>query len=516
MKPDSPRGVVYWQWLLVMTVVFGCIVYYTYVSSAGHFTKWHQYSIFFDQQARGYLDGHLHISREPHKRLLLASNPFELQHRRYWYHDASLHNGHYYTYWGPVPALVAAFTRMATGITATIGDQHLTFGFMIGRLIGGVALIISIWRRLFGEISFPFVLVFIVVFGIGFPVPFILARGAVYEAAIAGGQCFLMAGLYFAFRGCCELVRYKRFFILAGVCWGLAIGARVSLSPCLALLGIISAAYVWRVNGDKRIRHFAISLSCIGLPVGLAMMALLGYNYARFGSWFEFGTNYQLSNIQFGLSLDYLWHNLYGYFVLPPELKCQFPFVFSKFHQQPGMFPSGWEIPKGYKLREPVAGLFAAAPWCILGGFAVVRWIRIAFGRWFRGSEQVGRSQWLYIWCAASFTIIGITTMLAVYGLFLATMRYELDASAGWVLLGVMGVFSGLRYISNKPLVLRALVLGLVLFFAGVSVTTGVLYGFQGYYSHFRKHNRPHYMKLQDSITFCPEPAKQSGSNKDH
>ncbi|MCP4676797.1 MAG: hypothetical protein GY854_15040 [Deltaproteobacteria bacterium] len=516
MNASSPPRLMRWQWFVVMTVVSGCIAYYTYVASAGNFIKWHQYSVFFDQQARGYLAGHLHISREPHKRLLRAAKPFKIKNRRFWYHDACLYNGHYYIYWGPVPALVAAFVKIVTGITATIGDQYLTFGFMIGRLIAGIALIISIWRRLFADTSFAIALVFIVVYAIGFPVPYILARGAVYEAAITGGQCFLVAGLYFAFRGCYDTARYKRFLVSAGVCWGLAIGTRVSLSPCIALLGIISAIYLWRVNVDRRIRHFIVSLCCIGLPVCLAMMALLGYNYARFDSWFEFGTNYQLSNIQFRLSLDYVWHNLYGYFVLPPELQCQFPFVFSKFHLQPEMFPSGWSIPKGYKLREPVAGIFVAAPWCLLGGFALVQGGRIALDRWLRGATRAGRSEWLYQWCVASFSVIGVTTMLAVYGLFLSTMRYELDAAAGWILLGVMGAVSVLRYVSNKPAPLRAIVLTIVLLLASASVITGVLYGFQGYYRHFEKYNRPHYNMLRDSITFCGATVKKPGSDKNH
>src|SRR5205823_1516912 len=107
-----------------------------------------------------------------------------------WLWDALLFARQYYTYWGPAPAVLLAAAKVVFGVGA-VGDQYLTLAFAIGLLAAGAAVICAIapWFR--RTARSPSCLLAIAVFGFANPLPYTLARGAVYEAAITAGQFFL-------------------------------------------------------------------------------------------------------------------------------------------------------------------------------------------------------------------------------------------------------------------------------------------------------------------------------------
>jgi hypothetical protein len=60
-------------------------------------------------------------------------------------------------------------------------------------------LILRLRQRLFPMLGWKYVIPAIAIAGFANPLPWLLNRPAIYEAAIAAGQFFLMAGLYFCF-----------------------------------------------------------------------------------------------------------------------------------------------------------------------------------------------------------------------------------------------------------------------------------------------------------------------------
>ena len=108
----------------VLVVAVG--LYYLFVVTAG-FQRAPTFTAFYDLLAEGFRSGHLHLSVEPHPSLLAQDDPFDPRHRRLWLWDASLHEGHYYLYWGPTPAVLAApASRAPSGSTvrsATSGSR---------------------------------------------------------------------------------------------------------------------------------------------------------------------------------------------------------------------------------------------------------------------------------------------------------------------------------------------------------------------------------------------------------
>src|SRR5258708_6323585 len=67
------------------------------------------------------------------------------------------------------------------------------------------------------------------------------------------------------------------------------------------------------------------------VPLGACLVALLIYNYARFGNAFEFGQNYQLTSAietkWQHFSVRFIPHNFAVYFFQPLQWAWEFPFV---------------------------------------------------------------------------------------------------------------------------------------------------------------------------------------------
>ena len=301
---------------------------YVFFVSAGRFTHWPTTLSFLDDQAEGFRAGHLHFAIEPAAALLAKANPFDPAWRPLWYWDASLYGGHYYLYWGPVPALLLAGFKTVFRVHAHIGDQYVVFVLASLQALAGLVLIDRVQRRLFPELPAIFVVLAVAVFAFANPTPYNLARGAVYEAAIVGGHAFLIGGLVFAFDALSALGRQRSRLALAGTCWVLAIGCRASIAPAVALLVALTCWLIApRAAGRWRLR--AAALRWLGAPIAAGVALLLTYNKLRFDAWLDFGRHYQLTWIAFGSSPTYLPANVWSYAFRPGALRCTFPYLFS-------------------------------------------------------------------------------------------------------------------------------------------------------------------------------------------
>ena len=185
-------------------------VTYLFIVSAGRFTDWPTYLTFLDDQAEGFRAGHLHFAIEPAAALLAKANPFDPAWKPLWYWDASLYNGHYYLYWGPVPALLLAGFKTLCRVHTRVGDQYVVFALTSLQALAGLLLIDRAHRRLFPALPGVFVVLAVAVFAFVNPTLYNLARAGVYEAAIVGGHAFLVTGLLFAFHAVTSAGRRHR------------------------------------------------------------------------------------------------------------------------------------------------------------------------------------------------------------------------------------------------------------------------------------------------------------------
>ena len=125
------------------------------------------------------------------------------------------------------------------------------------------------------------------------PLPWMLNRPGIYEAAIAGGQCFLIAGLFFGFLAIEKEKSRLLFLIITSICWILSIGSRVSLIGAVGFLIFMMAGLLFYISKGYKERLY--NLLAIMIPFSIGLLGLGLYNKLRFGSWLELGHRYQLT-----------------------------------------------------------------------------------------------------------------------------------------------------------------------------------------------------------------------------
>jgi hypothetical protein len=166
--------------------------------SVGFWSHWPATGHYYNDLADAFRSGQLHLLETPDPALLALPDPYEFAQRQHiaapW--DVVLYNGQFYLYWGPVPALLlAAWKTFSPGI---VGDNVLVFAFVLGTALFTRLTLAALWTARFRGLTawahFPALLVA----AFAHPLPWLLNRPAVYEASIAAGQSFLMAGLFLA------------------------------------------------------------------------------------------------------------------------------------------------------------------------------------------------------------------------------------------------------------------------------------------------------------------------------
>ena len=482
---------------------------YWFSFTAGGLREPPRYTNYYDLLAEGFRAGHLYLPVQPDPRLLAQANPFDFRFRALWMVDVSLYHGKYFLYWGPVPALLQALAKSLLRINAIIGDQYLTFSFLSASAVLGALLFIRIAQRLFDALPRWMTALGIATFAFANPAGYLIATGGVYQAAICGGQAFMLLGLVLAFDAVWHGMdrnpqRWR--LMLAGSAFGLALGCRVSLGPCVAML-IAITAITMSFAAESRWRSLLRSAIQLGAPVAIAVTALLLYNELRFDDWLEFGTSKQLTTVPLRMDSAYVPANLYSYSLAPLGVFCRFPYVLQTWTSGPKGLPAWMPVPPGYLMEEPVVGFLRAVPITWLLPFAIVAAVshgllllRASRASTPRRCDREGRRLG-YVWCAACFAVLGSVSGLAALGIFFATMRYLGDITFGLVALSLLGGYS---LVACAPTRARRIVsAGVYTMLAASTIGLGLLFGYQGYWGQFQTFNPKLNSEIVRSLSLC-------------
>lgn len=100
-----------------------------------------------------------------------------------------------------------------------------------------------------------------------------------------------------------------------------------------------------------------MQFACLIVPFVVVAAGLMAYNYARFGSFTDFGANYNLTMndmTQRGMQFARIMPAFFAYFLQPPNVTGVFPFV------QPVVFATTY---LGQTIKEVTfGGVFATMP----------------------------------------------------------------------------------------------------------------------------------------------------------
>ena len=254
----------------------------------------------YERIAESFIDGKLYFEYDIDPRLEEMDNPYSPDDRRelgvdfHW--DHAYYQGKYYMYFGAVPAVLLFVPyKLITGHSLT--TYHATQLFSTLIIIGFFVLFFLFRRRLFPKMPAWLCTLAAVALSMA-SLWYAVARPALYCTAITAGMCFMLWSLYFFFRAFLFEERPHRVCVLAAlgaVCGALVFGCRPIMG--LANFFIVIPLLVVYLRRQKLGAGQTATLFAVGLTPFLVMMVvLMAYNHARFGSPFEFGQSYQLTN----------------------------------------------------------------------------------------------------------------------------------------------------------------------------------------------------------------------------
>jgi hypothetical protein len=444
------------------------------------------YAFLADSFAQGRLD----LLLDPPAQLAAVEDPYDPAVRTGIdvSMDASYYRGRYYVYWGPTPAVAALAWRSV--FRQPLGDAPIAL------LAAGTAFLFSALSVLrLGRLSFPglptwLIAVSLAAVGFAHPVLWILDFPAIYEAAVASGQAFLLAGVYFAIPAIAGLGANRKALALAGTLWGLAIASRLTLIPAVGAFILAASVGVglWR-RGFTAPRARLGDLGFLLLPLVVVAVLLGLYNYGRFGDITETGFRYQLMPdvdytrlVETGEMFNpkYVPVNAAYYTVAPVSVGEGFPYLRPVYGIRPGEGTFITEgVPPGH-LVENATGVLVAVPFVLFSGVIVAAGLRRSPDGASRGKSVLGKAHGgtsdSAIRVGLAFVAAGIVTAIPLLTYRYVANRFELDVVPLFMLAACLGAWQLYRA-SRTTALGAASVTFVIVLTAGWTVVFGILLG---------------------------------------
>lgn len=291
----------------------------------------------YQRLAESLSRGKVYLMDEPAEALVKMENPYDYdlrnqvmaEHGQGFLWDHAYYQGKYYVYFGVVPAVLFYLPYyLITG--EELHNYQVIFIGAAMMLSGIIGIISRIIKRWFPETSLGtwFLLSELTIVGSGFIN--ICKRPDMYTVPIVVGLGMGLLGLWSFL--CAEKadgsLSYGK-LILGSLCTALVAGCRPQLF-LIALLAIVilrkyifSFTYLQSGQGIK-------SAASVAIPMITVAVLLMYYNYARFGSPFDFGANYNLTFNDMrnrGFVLDRIPLGIWAYMFAPLKYTSTFPFA---------------------------------------------------------------------------------------------------------------------------------------------------------------------------------------------
>lgn len=249
---------------------------------------------YYAELTEAFLAGQLHLKAKPDPRLAKLANPYAGDQGVPKPTDVSYFNNRFYLYFGtpPVFLLFAPF-HLLTGFYLQDGIGATFFG-LVGFGVGAW-LLLRLRTRLFPQLGESWVVVGLAVWCLASQAQLLAYTNIVFTVPINCAFACLTAAV-----ACCTLAwenpGRRRWLVLGGLMWGLAIASRPNYLFSLVGLLVFLAGVLLRnqaIPVNQR-RGMIGLLTAAVLPVLLIGLALMFYNWVRYHLIAEFGTAYQL------------------------------------------------------------------------------------------------------------------------------------------------------------------------------------------------------------------------------
>ncbi len=291
----------------------------------------------YQRLARALAGGQFSLLEEPGEVLKGMENPYDYMHREKILKEAGesylwdhvYYEGKYYIYFGVVPAVLFYLPYyLLTGEDLSNRAVILIGTFVL--LTAIIGLTYQVIKRWFPKTSVGawFLLTELIVGSSR--LIYMCKRTDMYTVPIITGLGFGFLGLLFFM---CAQNSYGKIswqYIAAGSFFlALVIGCRPQI-----FVMILPAAVILRKNfsglSDMKVRDKIRAAAAFVIPFLSVAVLLMWYNYSRFGSPFDFGSNYNLTFNDMrkrGFVPDRIPLGIWAYLLAPVKIRMNFPFL---------------------------------------------------------------------------------------------------------------------------------------------------------------------------------------------
>lgn len=292
----------------------------------------------FEMLAESLSQGKFYLLKDVPDELISMDNPYSFQARLQngvqdeIMYDVAYYNGKYYVYFGVGPIITCYLPYYL--ITGTHLQTYLLV-YMLCVIVSAGWLFLSyeLCKKYFNEIPFALYLVCSVLFTASCGITYVVSRPDFYAVPMTMSLASTLFGLAFWIKSikpltdgtyiiqpCCA------FFGSLFMAFVAACRPQFLLGSFLAVILFYNAVFIDRKLFSKQSLSATI---CFILPYILIASGLMYYNYARFGSVFDFGANYNLTFNDMayrGFHINRLLYATIGFMFIPAKIINTFPY----------------------------------------------------------------------------------------------------------------------------------------------------------------------------------------------
>lgn len=315
----------------VAYVIFGIIgILILNIKCGGYWSEFAYMSEYADL-AESMSRGHYYLDYEVSDALREAENPYDYTYRDVnmiessW--DTAYFDGKYYCYFGVTPVLTLYLPyRVITG--KDLNNVIAALIFSILTWIGATWFSRELIHRYFEKAPYWLWFAMSFIFGFNVQLTYLYQRPDMYDIPILAGNAFAFLGLASWLKSLrCKYT--KTFMVIGSICLALLAGCR----PQMLVIAFLAIPIFYEMLIQKSGYRFAnwkkYGLAIL-LPFVIFAVFIMHYNYARFGSVFDFGANYNLTTNDMtrrGFHIDRLGSGVFSFLLQLPSTLSIFPFM---------------------------------------------------------------------------------------------------------------------------------------------------------------------------------------------
>ncbi|MBE5844656.1 MAG: hypothetical protein E7302_10915 [Butyrivibrio sp.] len=323
-------------------IVFFLLTVTVFLTIASVFTpkKWKteewQANLQYNYVAQAMLNGHVWLDKEVPASLNEMDNPYDFAERTRILEengesvvmDLAYFDGKYYSYFGVMPVIVFYLPYMLL-----TGDYLNTLYPILICVV--IFLFAAYWfmhtmaKRHYPSTSLGAYILLTSTFIFGSEALYFVQKTTIYSLPIAMGTSLGLLGVSFWLNAITERGELRKGMLIAGA---ISIAMIMGCRPHLAIVLL----FIFPIFGRKIIftKFFSKkgipNSACVIVPFLIVGIGVMAYNYARFGSVFDFGATYNLTGFDMthrGFIPERFFLGYWEYLFQPFSVSARFPYI---------------------------------------------------------------------------------------------------------------------------------------------------------------------------------------------